>query len=211
MFVRQNQQQFRNSNADVQIFYGNNQAENWWIWDKPDGVSHIYILCIGAGGSGNGSTAGGTGGTIVWYGAARNVPDSLQIRPGVGGTSGTNIYYRFPESAVSFMAPSTPSFTGPVTAADRTAFTATGFFYSRGGQAGGTSGEPIESFLSAGNTTTQVGSYGYTNPANNARGYLLWQPIVAAVGATGNAVGMHGCGGGQSGQGGPGLVLIASW
>jgi hypothetical protein len=211
MFVRQNQQQFRNSNADVQIFYGNNRAENWWIWNKPTGVSHIYILSIGAGGSGNGATPGGSGGVYTWYGAARNVPDSLQIRPGVGGNTSTNIYYRFPESAGSFFAPGTPSFAGPAGAGGATAFTASGIRQSIGGQAGGSTGGATDTFLSAGGYTTQTGNYGYTNPANDARGYLLWQPIAVAVGATGTAVGMHGCGGGISGQGGPGLVLIASW
>lgn len=211
MFVRQNQQQFRNSNADVQIFYGNNKANNWWIWNKPPGVSHIYILSIGAGGSGNGATPGGSGGVYTWYGAARNVPDSLQLLMGVGGTSSTNIYYRFPESVASFFAPGTPSFAGPTGVGNPTAFTASGIRQSVGGQAGGSTGGATDTFLSAGGSTTQTGNYGYTNPANNARGFFMLQPILVAVGATGNAEAMYGCGGGTSGQGGPGLILIASW
>jgi hypothetical protein len=212
MFVRDIPQQFRISNCDVQIFYGNNVANDWRIWDKPTGVSHVYILSIGAGGNGNGGQGGGSGGTYVWYGAARNVPDALQIVMGVGGTNSNNIYYRFPESGVSFLAPGTPSFVGPAGAGDPSAFTASGFRNSRVGQAGDTIGASSETFLSAGvNNSTQTGNYGYVNPSNNSRGYFLLQPIIVAVGATGTGNGVYGCGGGPSGTGGAGLVLIASW
>lgn len=213
MFVRQTPQQFRNSSADVQIFYGNGSANNWWIWNKPPGVSHIYILSIGAGGNGDGATPGGSGGTYVWYGAARNVPDSLQLLMGVGGTSGTNIYYRYPESVVSFMSPGTPSFAGPTGPGNSTPFSSSGIRYGRGGQAGGSTGASIETFLSAGGTSTQTGNYGYTSSLSNSNGYFLLQPIIAAVGALGNnqRVAAYGCGGGTAGTGGPGMILIASW
>lgn len=52
MFVRQ--PQFRNSNADVQIFYGTTQTGTIAMatWNKPPGVSHVYMLAIGPGGGG---------------------------------------------------------------------------------------------------------------------------------------------------------------
>ena len=55
MFVRQNQQQFRNSNADVQIFYGSDASVSTRTrsWNKPTGVSHVYMMLIGGGGYGD--------------------------------------------------------------------------------------------------------------------------------------------------------------
>lgn len=217
MFVRQNQQQFRNSNADVQIFYGSaggNGAQR--TWNKPPGVSHIYMMCIGAGGPGDGAgTGGGSGAVTVWYGAAQNVPDSLIASPSFSG-AGVSSYIaaRFTGTAFSgttlITANSAASITG-ATAMTATQFTASGFFQSIAGQngtAGSTSASPT-TFLSGGSAGAVVSNYGYSTSSD---GFFQMQPIIVGVGGQSGYVGGIGCGGGAtSAPGGPGMVLIASW
>ena len=216
MFVRQ--PQFRNSNADVQIFYGTNSiganaSTNWRSWTKPPGVSHVYILLIGAGGNGDGGSGGGSAGIYVWYGAAQNVPDVLRIKLGVGGTTNTEIFYFNQNTAVpSLINGSTPSFAGPASAPDPRPFGASGFTNLVAGQAGNTASASTTTFLSGGVNGTVTANYGYTNPSNDAKGYFLLQPMIVGVGSTGSKNGEFGCGGGFNyGYGGPGMVLIASW
>jgi len=221
MFVRQ--PQFRNSNADVQIFYGGNgtanTTQNQRTWNKPPGVSHIYMLLIGAGGAGDGATGGGSGVVTVWYGAAQNVPDSLVMHIGVQGTSSTTIYYRGSSGLVLLASAGTPSFAGPAGAESANYFSASGFYTSTAGQAG--SGGAITAssttFLSGGGTAgagDQTGNYGYTVSGYQS-GYFMLQPIIVGVGSGGvnGRVAGIGCGASYSGsdRGGPGMVLIASW
>lgn len=59
-----------NSGVDIQVFTGNSNSStnDWTVWQRPRGVSMLYIACLGAGGDGgNGavgaaSTAAGGGG-----------------------------------------------------------------------------------------------------------------------------------------------------
>jgi hypothetical protein len=216
MFVRQNQQQFRNSNADVKIFYGssNGTARISGAWNKPPGVSHVYMMLIGGGGNGDATTGGGSGAVTVWYGAAQNVPDVLEItatNQGLG--TSTIVYYRSTAGTPNTLLTANA---GPATAggAATTAgvFAASGFYQSIAGQAGtsGTLSASSTTFLSGGAGTGGTANYGYST-GSTSDGYFLLQPIIVGLGAS-NLRGGIGCGGSaNSGTGGQGMVLIASW
>lgn len=218
MFVRQNQQQFRNSNADVQIYYGpSNSNTTNYSWSKPVGVSHIYMMCIGAGGNGDGVSSGGSGAVTVWYGAAQNVPEVLNISIGTTST----VRAKFTGSTFTNLLNANKGVTPTGGAADSAnQFTASGFFQSVAGQDGDNSSASATTFLSGGASGTKNANYGY-GIATTGFGFFQMQPIIVGMGATGNVVGSDnfkggvGCGGCvgsvSGGIGGPGMVLIASW
>lgn len=215
MFVRQNQQQFRNSNADVQIFYGggsNSTGDKTPMgWNKPPGVSHVYMMLIGGGGNGNGTTGGGSGAVTVWYGAAQNVPDALLVTPSVDSDASV-IQYRA-TSIQTLLTSLGGSGSSAGTATTANAFAASGFYQSIAGQAGSISAQSASSttFLSGGSNQGVDANYGYSIPVDKT-GFFLLQPIIVGVGGSQANVGGIGCGGGgQGGYGGQGMVLIASW
>jgi hypothetical protein len=223
MFVRQNQQQFRNSNADVQIFYGskfsttNNSVQSW---NKPIGVSNIYIMLIGAAGGGNGTAGGGSGAVTVWYGAAQNVPDILFVRLiGAVGNPGTNSAVIAIDGAASnIILSANGGISGSTGGAAMTAnqFTAMGFFQSVAGQNGSASNlsASATTFLSAGTGTGTVTSNYGNSISTSDTGFFQLQPVIVGIGSSGNkpANSSFGCGGGiSSSLGGPALALIASW
>lgn len=226
MFVREHQNQFRIANADVKIIYGNRMADTvgTFYWNKPPGVSHVYMLLIGQGADGNGSTGGGSGAVTVWYGAAQHVPDSLNIAFSVAG-SGTRILYRTTSSTLATLLQANGGSGGTAGAATAAnAFAASGFYQSTAGQAGSAGGvaAPTDTFLTGGGSDQGrvISNYGYNNTVGgavgvSAPGFFQLQPIIVGVGGAGsttNAAGGIGCGGGlQSGRGGTGMVLIASW
>ena len=216
MFVPQNQQQFRNSNADVQIFYGSGGTvgQNHRTWTKPAGVSHIYMMLIGGGANGDGAVQGGGSGAVtVWYGSAQHVPDYLVVSPSRGSGNNTTVSARFSNSTAAPTALLTANAsTGTSGAAAMTAnqFTASGFFQSVAGVAGNTGGGSQTTFLCGGDSASgTTGNYGYVTALN---GIFQLQPIIVSVGAVQDGRGGLGSGGGYlSGIGGPGMVLIASW
>lgn len=235
MFPRQNQNQFRNSNADVQIFYGDglnttNLYRYLKSWNKPVGVSHVYMMLIGSGGTANTTVGGGGSGAVtVWYGAAKNVPDCLYLFAGSEGSNAVNTYVW----AKTSVAITTSNYilraqsgnldqSGSADVANQ--FTASGFYQSVTGQIGYDSSDPGAStttFLSGGvNTGGGVpitANYGYSTKLN---GFFQLQPIIVGLGGTVNLsvtkgkAGL-GCGGSSDNSantvGGQGLVLIASW
>ena len=226
MFVRQ--PQFRNSNADVQIFYGNatNQSATDALgtnaqqtWNKPPGVSHVYMMLIGCGGNGDATSGGGSGAVTVWYGAAQNVPDSLIVHLG-SVSAGINTFIEYRNGTATYILLQANSANGPSggSTVASNAFAASGFFRSVQGQNGGTGNQPAsaETFLSGGtdvNATTITANYGYglLTGGLNTQGQFYIQPIIVGVGAKGAGRGGVGCGGGYVGTGGQGMVLIASW
>jgi hypothetical protein len=224
MFPQQPQQQFRKAGADVKIFYGDSSNAPLYrylkSWNKPVGVSHVYMMLIGGGGSGDGSSGGGSGAVTVWYGAAQHVPDTLAILATASGQDGGNATYVWARNAI---APTTSNFllraqgsnTTVAGAADSAnQFTASGFFQSVAGQVGAT-GSPSTStttFLSCGSASGPLNSnYGYSQTAPSNNGFFIMQPIIVGVGAISTSNGSIGCGGGSNGFGGQGMVLIASW
>lgn len=226
MFPQQPQQQFRTAGADVQIFYGSSRGSvrNQQAWNKPVGVSHIYMMLIGGGGPGDSVNAGGGSGAVtVWYGAAQNVPNSLVISaaPSQAGSSFmTTVSARFSDSSAlptALLTASSTTTTSGGAAMIANQFTASGFFQSVAGQDGlpGGVGASTTTFLSGGGAggNNQDGNYGYSQPsATNLNGFFMLQPVIVGVGSTGSFRGATGCGGGFSGGGGgPGMVLIASW
>jgi hypothetical protein len=212
----------RPQGCDIQTFYGvpsGTNKLNFYMWNKPVGVSHVYMMLIGAGGNGDGTTGSGSGSVTVWYGAAQHVPDSLQVQCGSsenaseiriirGGSGGTTVILQAAagQSGVGGVATSAP------------AFAASGFYKSTAGQDGfgANTTASTTTFLSGG--TSQTGSvtanYGYSLPTTTGDfvGIFQMQPIIVGLGSKGTARGAIGCGGGlNSGAGGPGMVLIASW
>ena len=208
MFVRQNQQQFRNSNADVQIFYGTGAGSaSGMSWSKPVGVSNVYMLCIGRGGNGDGATGGGSGAVTVWHGSAQHVPDFLDIS--IATNTAVRVKLNLSAPTVLLLASGTSTTTG---AAAMTAnqFTASGFFQSVAGMNGNTGGGAQTTFLCGGDSASgTTGNYGYVTAGD---GIFQLQPIIVSVGGVQGKQGGIGSGGGYlSGVGGPGMVLIASW
>ena len=66
--------------CDIQTFYGTDVGNLiTQSWNKPVGVSHVYMMLIGAGGQGDNTNGGGSGAVTVWYGAAQHVPNSLVV------------------------------------------------------------------------------------------------------------------------------------
>lgn len=207
--------------CDIQTFYGVNAAGlQRFSWNKPVGVSHVYMLLIGAGGTGNGTSGGGSGSVTTWYGAAQHVPNNLIVEPGIGDASAnTTIYFRSRSSTAVILIDTlsaTGATGGPATIPE--AFAASGFFNSVAGQDGTSSANSASSstFLSgAGTGSTSTSNYGYVNKqaaTNYTHGYFLMQPIIVGVAGINDGDGGIGCGGAAaSAKGGPGMVLIASW
>lgn len=203
--------------CDIQTFYGNGAGDtiSQFTWTKPRGVSNVYMLLIGGGGNGTGTTGGGSGAVTVWYGSAQNVPDNLMIHPSSGSAQQTRIACRFTSASVTIIlnANAATSNTG-ATAMTANQFAASGFFQSIAGQNGsnGTGTPSATTFLSGGSSNTgNTANYGYS--IGNFAGYFFMQPIIVGLGGAGGNRGGIGCGGGSavSGIGGPGMVLIASW
>jgi len=216
--------------CNIQTFYGPRTTTvvvPEFTWNKPVGVSHVYMMLIGGGGNGdNVSIGGGSGAVTVWYGAAQHVPDSLVIQPARAAAT-TNVRYRGTSivTLLSALGGGTPS---AGSASTPNAFASSGFFNSVAGQAGGNGSDPGPSsttFLGGGQRAqnTMTGNYGYVAGADGlvAQGFFQMQPIIVGVGSgsvSGSGAGLAGaigCGGGAGGgisaAGGPGLVLIASW
>jgi hypothetical protein len=215
-------------NCNIQVFYGDGAASSTTqyekTWVKPRGVSHVYMLLIGAGGNGvSGNRGGGSGAVTVWYGAAQNVPDSLTINvPRLGAQYDTTVNVRCISGTRTTLLTATGATSGTgAAAATATAFAASGFYQSIAGQTGATTDQTASTttFLSGGaqnNNNDIVANYGYDTTQNSAaNGYFLFQPIIVGVGGGGEKNGGIGCGGGGAtsgvGRGGPGFVLIASW
>ena len=214
--------------CDIQTFYGNgavSSTANTKSWNKPRGVSNVYMLLIGPGADGSyaNTTGGGSGSVTVWYGSAQNVPDQLDVWVGASGNA-TQIKYRTnsassPITLLTALGGSTGT-GGTATAAG--VFAASGFYQSIAGQ-NGTGGDVAVStttFLSGGafTSTNRVQSnygYGISLTATDKNGYFIMQPIIVGSGGKDGGVGGIGCGGGAgspiNGLGGPGMVLIASW
>jgi hypothetical protein len=225
MFVRQNQQQFRNSNADVQIFRG---AGNYsssvtdYAWSKPTGVQNIYMLLIGAGGDNNYSASndgGGSGAVTVWYGAARNVPDNLVLKIATRQSVTTQVIYRG-KTDITLLAANGGVNNAGGTASSPNYFSSAGFFQSVAGQPSSETSASATTFLCAGGFNNPfAANYGYYFGTTNNNNFFTLQPII--VGTVASSIGdagkiaAIGCGGAGStndtNYGGPGMILIASW
>jgi len=202
--------------CNIQTFYGPGSSAttktNFFTWNKPVGVSHVYMLLIGGGGSSSGGNSGGSGAVTVWYGAAQHTPGSLQVA--VGRNEDQSLVYMYSSAGRTLLlqANGASASTGG-TATTAGPFAASGFYKSTAGQAAGSSSNSPSSttFLSGGAANTVTANYGYVVRTNTA-GIFLMQPIIVGAGATGSSNGGIGCGAGNSGgRGGPGMVLIASW
>ena len=209
----------KSQNCDIQIFYGSDTASgsrNARAWNKPIGVSHVYMMLIGSGGAGGTTQGGGCGAVTVWYGAAQHVPDNLLINPAATNEAGdTTISYRGTSLVVLLSAGSALT-TSAGAAIAAGPFAASGFYKSTSGQAGSTSSVTPSSitFLSAGSDSTSetvTANYGYF-VSGNGNGFFQMQPIIVGAGGSASGRGGIGCGAGADSQlGGAGMVLIASW
>lgn len=206
MFPQQPQQQFSKAGADVQLFYRSS------AWAKPPGVSHVYMMLIGGGGTGTGSAGGGSGAVTVWYGAAQHVPDNLVISVSTGSNIDTTVNYRGSSGLIALLTADASASNTAGTAMTANQFTASGFFNSTAGQNGSsaTVGISTTTFLSGGGNVGASANYGYSNTGSGSGSFQM-QPIIVGVGSAGANNGDIGGGGGISGAGGPGFVLIASW
>jgi hypothetical protein len=203
----------RPQGCNIQIFYGASGAK---AWNKPVGVSHVYMLTIGNGANGNTTSGGGSGAVTVWFGAAQHVPDTLRIN------SSTILYYAADGTSVTLVFASSGSgATGGATISPAGGFyfLSSGFYQSTAGQDGVSSGNQdisTSTFLSGGtapNTDTVTGNYGYslTAATTDLNGIFLTRPIIVGLGGKAGGKGGIGCGGGSTGTGGQAMVLIASW
>jgi hypothetical protein len=204
-------------NCNIQIFYGDGSSsltKSRSTWTKPRGVSHVYMLLIGAGAAGAAGTGGGSGAVTVFYVAAQNIPDIATVWV---GTQSTYISVIAPAGTYYIQAPAGNGSTGGVASTDGGYLTASGFYQSVAGQNGssGSINPSATTFLSGGAAAggTLTANYGYVlNGAGS--GFLMLQPIIVGVGGISGSAQRAGigCGGsGNGGAGGPGMVLIASW
>lgn len=206
--------------CNIQMFYGssniNNDPSAYRGWNKPRGVSHVYMLLIGAGGKAtDGSTGGGSGAVTVWYGAAQNVPDFLIVK--VSTLYDTEILSKLTDVRQLLIGRAGSSSTGG-TAMTANQFCASGFFQSIAGDTGssGGIGASTTTFLSGGGIAAGVGiaNYGYSTPTGSDRsGFFMLSPIIVGLGGSGTGTGGIGCGSGNvtGALPGPGFALIASW
>jgi len=219
----------RPQGCNIQTFYGygagvsSSTTDGQQTWSKPVGVSHVYMMLIGAGGNGNNvAVGGGSGAVSVWYGAAQHVPDNLiVIVGGVGSQADTCINYRgttAPTVGNHILQGKAASITAGGTTYTANFFTASGFFQSVAGQDGVTGNQTASTttFLSGGADATSssiTANYGYalSTATSNLNGTFLMQPIIVGIGSKESKNGSIGCGGGVTGKGGQGLALIASW
>ena len=212
MFPQQPQQQFRTSGADVKIFYKDS------TWTKPPGASHVYMMLIGGGGNGNSTTGGGSGSIIIWYGAAQHVPDDLVLTVSTGNSSNTIVQYRGTNGLNALVAANAAVGNTAGGGNGISPFTASGFINASNGQAGSSTSISANSgtFLSGGggvSSTTITANYGYSlsSATSNTNGTFMLQPMIVGLGGKAGGIGGIGCGGGRTGIGGPGMILIASW
>jgi hypothetical protein len=202
--------------CNIQTFYGSGTAANTnqRAWNKPVGVSHVYMMLIGAGGNGISSQGGGSGAVSVWYGATQHVPNNLIIRPG-NVSNDTRVFFSNGGTNYSLVVANQATGITAGAASVPNYFTASGFYNSTAGQAGSTGSVTASAttFLSGGSDSTSetvTANYGYFVPGNGA-GFFQMQPIIVGAGGSANGRGGIGCGGGADSVGGPSMVLIASW
>lgn len=205
--------------CNIQTFYGSAPSPGGdktdMTWNKPVGVSHVYMLLIGGGGEGSGGNGGGSGAVTVWYGAAQHVPNSLVITPGDNSDASVVSYRTTSLRQLLLALGGSASTGGGATTAGP--FAASGFYKSTAGQNGVASNTTASTttFLSGGtsDTSSVTANYGYSLPTTtgNFAGIFQMQPIIVGLGSKGSANGTIGCGGGATGIGGRGMVLIASW
>jgi hypothetical protein len=204
-------------NCNIQQFYSNSSngtTQNQQAWNKPVGVSHVYIMLIGGGGAGDSGVAGGGSGAVtVWYGAAKHVPDSLVVAFGTSNKTTLSVRFR---TLTELLSASDALVSAAGVAMTPNQFAASGFFKSTGGQNGSSAQitPSATTFLSGGAYTgASLGAvsanYGYMTAAE---GFFILQPIIVGVGANGSGRPGIGCGApGAGNAGGPGFALIASW
>lgn len=189
--------------ANFQSFYGGGTTCDWV---KPQGVSMVRMLLIGAGGNGFGGTttagggAGGSGSVTQWIGPAMFVPDVLQIQVGRGGgtvtTTGASIvnYQQKAGTAYILLRANAGSSSGSATggtagvAFTNNYFGAAGIFKSVAGQGGGSNGAS----LSASTTTFLSGGSGGASTTGGSGGTVggkYGYPTLSGgtTGAAGNA------------------------
>lgn len=209
MFPQQPQQQFRTTNANVQLFYQDS------TWAKPPGCSQIYMMLIGAGGTNSGPNGGGSGAVTTWWGAAQNVPDNLVISVATGNSTNTTVNYRASNGLNALLTATGGTGATAGTAMTANQFCASGFFQSVAGQAGGSGslGASTTTFLSgstaSGGAGTVTANYGYVVGSSGTGAFYL-QPIIVGVGSLGTSTG-GGIGCGIRNGSAPGLVIIAAW
>ena len=166
---------------------------------------------IGAGGTGDGGTGGGSGAVTNFMGPAFLIPDNLSISVAQGGSGrDTFIYYQLAVQTILYASSGTTTGGG---SAGNNFFTAMGFFQSTTGQSGtaGVIGASSTTFLSGGGATSVTANYGYTVPTNG-NGFFQISPIIVGTGGSGAGTGGIGCGGGYLfGTGGDGLAVIITW
>ena len=210
--------------CNIQTFYGSattassTESRNWKTWNKPVGVSHIYMMLIGSGGDGDGANSGGSGAVTVWYGAAQHVPNVLQVwaRGAAVVNSATQVaYLSSTANLVALLSANSSTSAAGGSSMSANYFTASGFFQSTAGQNGvsvGAVSPSATTFLSAGcGPTGGTANYGYTAGGTNG-GYFQLQPIIVGLGANQTNAVAVGCGSILNGTaGGQGMVLIASW
>lgn len=207
-------------NADVQIFYGSssgvaNDGSVTRDWVKPQGASFVWFTLIGTGGNGNGvDTGGGSAAVTNFMCPAFLIPDQLTVYAGesYNGSSSRIIYQQKDGAGYELLYATSASSTTGASAMSSNFFTAMGFFQSVAGQNGSTTTQSASSttFLSGGANTTLTSNYGYSVPSNGS-GFFQMSPIIVGAGGVSSRNGGIGCGGGFSGNGGNGLVVIITW
>lgn len=214
MFVREHQNQFRGAQADVQYFYGARNVTSRFSWNKPVGTSFVYIMLVGAGGPGDGATVqgGGSGAVSVWFGPAKNIPNTLHIL--ISASSTTIRVNASASSPLTTLICNAATTTTGAAATTATGYWASGFYnFTAGNNGSATTTTSSTSFLSpgVGSGGNSTANYGYST---TGAGYFLLSPMIVGVSEAANrgTAGAYGCGSHWANIiGTPGMAIIASW
>jgi hypothetical protein len=208
--------------ANIQIFYKTDD------WVKPQGASFVWFTLLGAGAGSNlsGTVGGGSGAVTNCMVPAFLIPDTLRVIVGAGGVvdaNGGQTSVEYQQKAITgypLLVANGAINTGGGNATGSNNFSAMGFFQSITGQDGGNPSVSASAttFLSGGSYGGQTtANYGYTPTNIGKAGFFMMQPIIVGSGGsdvtgTNPANGGIGCGGGgTTGKGGDGLVVIITW
>jgi hypothetical protein len=217
--------------ANIQIF--NAKSKNGspltpnCSWIKPQGASFVWFTLIGGGGGGDNipTYGGGSGAVTNCMVPAFLIPDELVIsvpssRPATQNGDQASVKYQLKNGTPYTLLTAEGGFAGSTggTAMASNYFSAMGIFQSVAGQdgtAGLVSASPT-TFLSGGGVSgganPERANYGYTTSNTTASpGFFILQPIIVGIGGVDDKKGGTGCGGGSSGAGGDGLVVIITW
>jgi hypothetical protein len=191
----------QNLRSNFSVLYNDSSTPTWQVWNKPRGITSVYVLCIGPGGNGAtnsgasltniaGGGGGGSGGITTLLIQANLIPDIIYVQPGING-AGTG-------SFVSLQPSTTAAYV--LCYANRGGNATT----STGGAAGAAATATNMILGSYGDYNAYAGQAGASGSAGAVGGSVTWGSLIVSGGAAGggrNSSGTNFAGGSITGAG----------